>query len=84
MWGSCRALTGLGQDSSFREAGLQGARVHELMFKQVSGLNEGSGSEGHECRWKRRKIDLDHYFTPWAYHINLINSVLAAVIIVSE
>lgn len=54
----------LWQDSSFREFGLQGARVHELMFKQFSGLNEGSGGEGHECKWERRKTDVDHSFTP--------------------
>lgn len=58
--------------------------MHELMFKQVSGLNESSRGEVHECNWERRKIDLDHHFTPWAYHINLMNSVLAAVLIVSE
>lgn len=28
----------------------EGARVHELMFKQVSGLNETSRSEVHECK----------------------------------
>lgn len=54
------------------------------MFKQIGGLNEGSRSEGHECKWEKIKIDLDHYFTPWAYHLNLINAVLAAIIIISE
>lgn len=70
--------------NGFREIGLQGSRMHELMFKQISGLNEGSGSEVHECRWERRKIGLDHYFSPWANHINLVNSVLAAIVIFSE
>lgn len=54
------------------------------MFKQVSGLNETSRNEVHECKWERRKIDLDHHFIPWAYHKNLMNSVLAAVVTVSE
>lgn len=52
VWGSYWAPTGLGlwQENGFRDVGLQGSRMHELTFKQVSGLNEGSGSKVHECK----------------------------------